>query len=192
MKETTSPGEGTPRTVKVLAMLLLPLLVAMVVACDSDPGSTTRTPYAGIPEGMPSGSTNPIPDPKEVVETKPVGTMPDFIMKMAAGPARDTTMALYQGAVDHHDAYSHVPCYCGCAAYTTVHKSLADCYLKAPPTAGSEVTFTDHSVTCGLCQEAAQMTLDGLAQNTPLKDIRAAVFTKLKYTGIWTDTPPVP
>ena len=118
--------------------------------------------------------------------------MPDFITKMAAGPARDTTTALYQGAVDHHDAYSHIPCYCGCAAYTTVHKSLADCFLKSPPTAAGEATFTDHSITCGLCQEAAQMTVDGLAQNTPLKDIRAAVFTKLKYTGIWTDTPPVP
>ena len=192
LSETTPKDKGTPRAVKVLAMLLLPLLVAMVVACDSGSGSTPRAPYADIPEGKPTGSTRPIPDPKEVVETKAAGAMPDFVMNMSAGPARDTTMALYKGAVDHYDAYSHIPCYCGCAAYTTVHKSLADCYVKAPPVAGGEVTFTDHSVTCSLCQEAAQMTVDGLAKSTPLKDIRADVFTKLKYTGIWTDTPPVP
>ena len=192
MRETRTPDHGTPRTVKVLAMLLLPLLVAMVVACDSGSGSATRSPYADTPEGMPSGSTKPIPDPKEVVETKPVGALPDFVMNMAASPARDTTMALYKGAVDNFDAYSHIPCYCGCAVYTTAHQSLAQCFVKGPPTSGGEVTFTDHSVTCSLCQEAAQITVDGLAQKTPLKDIRVAVFNKLKYTGIWTDTPPVP
>lgn len=118
--------------------------------------------------------------------------MPDFVMNIAAGPARDTTMALYKGAVDHYEAYSRIPCYCGCAVYETSHKSVASCFLKSPPTAGGEAVFTDHSVTCSLCQEAAQMTIDGLARNTPIKDIRAAVFAKLKYTGIWTDTPPVP
>jgi hypothetical protein len=178
--------------VKVLAMLLLPLLVAMVVACDSNSGSTTRAPYADIPEGKPTGSTRPIPDPKELVETKPAGALPDFVMNMATGPTRDTTMALYKGAIDHYDAYSHIPCYCGCAAYTTSHKSLAECFLKEPLTEGGEATFTDHSLSCSLCQEAAQMTVDGLAQNTPLKDIRADIFNKHKYTGIWTDTPPVP
>lgn len=173
-------------------MLLLPLLVVMVVACGDagSGGSAQRAPYADIPEGKPSGSTRPVPDPKEVVETKPVGELPSFVMNMAAGPIRDKTEALYKGAVEHYDDYSHIPCYCGCAVYMTHHTSLASCFLKEKP--GEQATFTDHSTTCDLCQEAAQMTVDGVAKGTPLKDIRAAVFTKLKYTGIWTDTPPVP
>ena len=58
--------------------------------------------------------------------------------------------------------------------------------------ANGEVTFTDHSTTCDQCQTAAQMTIDGIAAGTPLRDIRTAVFDKLSYTGIWTDTDPVP
>jgi hypothetical protein len=36
------------------------------------------------------------------------------------------------------------------------------------------------------------MTLAGLAESKPLKEIRADIFKALSYTGIWTDTPPVP
>lgn len=58
--------------------------------------------------------------------------------------------------------------------------------------ADGSVTFTDHSTSCDICEGIAKVTLEGVNTNTPLKDIRAAVFTKYKYTGIWTDTPPVP
>lgn len=180
--------DGTPRLAKVLTMLIMPLLVVAIAACDN--GQAARKPYDGSPEGKPPGLSAPVPDPKEVSETKPAGVLPDFVTSIT-GPAHDRLMAQYQGAVDHFDAYSHVPCYCGCAIYTTAHMSLAQCYVKAKNSDGS-VTFTDHSTSCDLCQTAAQMTLDGISAGTPLKDVRASIFAKLKYTGIWTDTPAVP
>ena len=169
---------GTPRLVKVLAMLLLPLIVVGIAACGS-------APYAGVPEGKPTNLGSTIPDPKEVVETKPAGQLPDFL-----ADAKDSTVAMYQGAVDNYDSFKYVPCYCGCASYETPHKNLADCFVKER--AEGEVTFTDHSLTCDLCNAAAQMTLDGLGQGLPLREVRQNIFEKLSYTGIWTDTPPVP
>jgi hypothetical protein len=200
-KRLRRESAGAPRSVKVAAMLLLPVLVAAIVACDSGSGSNGPTavatnppvaaaPYANSPEGKPPGLNAPVPDPKEVIETKPAGQLPDFISQLQ-GKALTKTTALYQGALDNYDAYSHVPCYCGCAIYTTAHKSLGECFIKQK-TADGQVAFTDHSLTCDLCQTAAQMTLDGLAQHTPLADVRAGIFKKLSYTGIWTDTPPAP
>ncbi|MDQ6694051.1 MAG: PCYCGC domain-containing protein [Chloroflexota bacterium] len=183
---------------RVLVMLLTPALVAGIVACDSGGNSgsgaqpttapAARAPYQGVPEGKPPGLGAPVPDPKEVSETLPAGQMPSFLNKLK-GAEHDKAMALYQGAVDHYADYSHVPCYCGCAIYTTAHKSLADCYISSK-SADGKITFTDHSTTCDLCQGAARLTLDGLAQNKPLKDVRAGIFKSLGYTGIWTDTAP--
>jgi hypothetical protein len=181
--------KGNPRPVRVLAMLIMPLLVVAIAACDSG-AQSSRTPYQDSPEGKPPGLGAPVPDPKEVTETKPTGQMPDFLSNVT-GPAHDRLVALYTGAVNHYDAYSHIPCYCGCAIYTTSHMSLAQCYVKSMSSDGS-VLFTDHSTSCDICQGVAQQTLDGIAASTPLKDVRADVFKNFKYTGIWTDTSPVP
>lgn len=182
---------GVSPLMRVAAMLLLPMLVAIVVACgDNAGGQTARAPYADVPEGKPAALGQPVPDPKEVVETKAAGQLPDFISKLTGKDLERATI-YYKGAMEHYDSYKHIPCYCGCAIYTTKHMNLSECYIKEKMSDGSMV-FTDHSVTCSLCQEGAKMTLEGLAQNTPLKDIRANIFTKLNYTQIWTDTPPVP
>jgi hypothetical protein len=191
---------GTSTLVKVAVMLLLPVLVVMVAACGDNGSSgggaptsaptVARVPYQNSPEGKPPGLTGSVPDPKEAVETKPAGQLPDFIAAQTGSLSAKVT-ALYQGAVDHYDDYSHVPCYCGCAAYMTAHTSLASCYIQSKNADGS-ITFTAHSASCDICQGVAQMTLDGIAQGTPLKDVRSAVFDKFKYTKIWTDTPPVP
>jgi Protein of unknown function with PCYCGC motif len=165
-------------------MLMLPMLVAAVVACDN--GTASRAPYEGVPEGTPPNLGSTVPDPKEQVATLPAGEMPDYVKTADA-----VVQTLYKGAVDQFDAYSHIPCYCGCAIYTTAHKNLAECFIKEKKADGTLV-FTDHSLTCSQCQQGAQMTLDGLAQGTPLKDVRQAIFDELSYTGIWTDTPPVP
>jgi hypothetical protein len=181
----------------VAIMLLLPVVVGALIACDngtngSGGGGTpqvTRAPYEGIPEGRPKGLNGSVPNPKEVLETKPAGQLPDFLQEVL-GPNKQAVTALYQGAVAHYDEFGHIPCYCGCAIYEQPHHHLAECFIKSMSADGS-VEFTDHSTTCSQCQEAAKMTIDGLAQGTPLKDIRAAVFDKLNYTQIWTDTPPV-
>ncbi len=180
---------GTPRHVKALTMLLMPLLAFAIASCGSG-GQAARTPYGDSPEGKPPGLSAPVPDPKEVIETTSAAALPSFVVTMS-GPAHDRMMSLYRGAVDHYDAYSHIPCYCGCAVYATAHMSLAQCYIKARNSDGT-VTFTDHSNSCDICQGVAQQTLDGIAANTPLKDVRSTIFKNFKYTGIWTDTPAVP
>ena len=181
-------SRGNAGPFRVLWLLVLPLLVIGIASCGGGP--TARAAYEGIPEGKPPGLGSPVPDPKEVVETKPKGTLPDFLAAVT-GPAKDRLTVQYQGAVDHYDSYKYIPCYCGCAIYATAHKNLAECFVKEMA-ANGDVTFTDHSTMCDQCQTAAQMTLDGIAAGTPLKDVRAAVFEKLSYTGIWTDTDPVP
>jgi hypothetical protein len=186
----TNPGnaKATPRPVRVLTMLLVPVIGFAIASCDS--GTSTREPYASIPEGKPPGLGAPVPDPKEVLEIKPEGALPDFLANLT-GPKKDRVTGLYQGALDHYEAYGHIPCYCGCAIYTTPHDSLAQCFIKDIAQDGS-ATFTDHSTSCDICEGIAQLTVEGIAANKPLKDIRTEVFNKYDYTGIWTDTPPVP
>jgi Protein of unknown function with PCYCGC motif len=180
-------SKATPRPVKVLTMLLVPVIGFAIASCGD---SGTREPYAGIPEGKPPGLGAPVPDPKEVLETKSKGALPDFLANLT-GPKKDRVTGLYQGALDHYDAYGHIPCYCGCAIYTTPHNSLAQCFIKDIAQDGS-ATFTDHSTSCDICEGIAQLTVEGIAVNKPLKDIRTEVFNKYDYTGIWTDTPPIP
>jgi hypothetical protein len=181
----------------VVIMLLLPVIVGALIACDNGSGGTqqgqgssatsaARAPYEGVPEGKPKGLNGSVPNPKEVLETKPVGQIPDFLNNVL-GSNKEAVKTLYQGAAAHYDEFGYIPCYCGCAIYEHPHHDLSECFIKSM--SDTSVEFTDHSTTCSQCQEAAQMTIDGLAQGTPLKDIRAAVFKKLNYTQIWTDTP---
>jgi hypothetical protein len=183
----------TPRPVKVFAMLMLPVILAMIVACDSA-STSSNEPYSQMPEGKPPLYTESrVPDPKEALETKPAGILPEFIAlsPVLSTKEKERTTSYYQGAMDHYDSYKYIPCYCGCAIYTTPHKNLAECFIKSRTEAG-ETVFTDHSLTCSQCQEAAKLTLEGTAAGTPLKDIRTTVHNALNYTQIWTDTPPVP
>lgn len=201
MKERKIATGGASPLTRVAIMLLMPMLVVAIIACDSGssggqsqqttlPAQAARAPYQGIPEGKPKGLGSSVPDPKEVVEKTPAGQLPSFISQVK-GAQQQTTEALYKGAAQYYDQFAYVPCYCGCAIYAHPHKSLAECFIKSKAADGS-LEFTDHSVTCSQCQEAAQMTVDGMMKGTPLKDIRAAVFKQLNYTQIWTDTPPIP
>jgi hypothetical protein len=177
-----------------MAMLLLPVLIALVACGTNDatptPANTPTTAAPAtynIPEGKPPGLGAAVPDPKEATETLPAGQLPTFLANVL--PAlRDKVTAGYQGAVDHYTEYSHMPCYCGCAIYEHAHMSLAQCYIKQKNDDGS-IVFTDHSTTCDICQGVASMTLDGLTQNKALTDVRSDVFKKFGYTQIWTDTP---
>ena len=194
-RSAEQPAGASPLT-RVLIMLLVPAVVGFVIACDNGSGgnqggnTVERAAYEGIPEGKPPGLSGSVPDPKEVLETTPAGQLPDFLQEVL-GPSKAAVTALYQGAAANYDEFGYIPCYCGCAIYEHPHGSLAACFIKSQSPDGS-LEWTDHSTTCSQCQEAAQMTIDGTAKGTPLKDIRAAVFKQLSYTGIWTDTPPVP
>ncbi|HEX8230217.1 MAG TPA: PCYCGC motif-containing (lipo)protein [Chloroflexia bacterium] len=192
---------GVSPLTRVAIMLLLPVIVGALIACDNGSGGTqqgqgslptnpvARSPYEGIPEGKPKGLSGSVPNPKEVLETTAAGQLPNFLQDML-GPNKEAVKTLYQGAMQHYDEFGYIPCYCGCAVYEQPHQDLGECFIKSM--SDSAVEFTDHSTTCSQCQEAAEMTIEGLGAGTPLKDIRAAVFNKLNYTQIWTDTPAVP
>lgn len=169
-------------------MLLVPVVAFAIASCDNGP--TARAPYAGIPEGTPPNLGSAVPDPIEVLETKTNGALPAFLSKLS-GPALERASVAYKGAMEHYEAFSYIPCYCGCAIYATPHDSVADCYVKDIAADGT-VTFTDHGLTCSICEGVAQMTVEGISANKTLKEIRADVFAEYDYTGIWTDTPPIP
>ncbi len=170
-------------------MLLLPMLMWAVIACDNGAGgqTTARAPYEGVPEGTPKGLGSTTPDPTEVLEKAPAGQLPSFIAKLT-GPDLQRATNLYTGAMQHYDEFGYIPCYCGCAIYEHPHKSLADCYVKSKAADGT-MEFTDHSTTCSQCQEGAQIALDGLGQKMSIADIRTTEYKRLGYTQIWTDTP---
>ena len=54
------------------------------------------------------------------------------------------------------------------------------------------ITWTDHSTSCSICTGIADLTVSELGKGTPAAQIREMVHTKFKYTGVWTDTPPIP
>jgi hypothetical protein len=176
------------RQARVLAALAMPLLLAFLIsACDSGGGSAAATPPT---EARVHVTTTPapnriVPDPPEQVETTAAGQLPSFLSKAAA-----SIKPLYQGALEHPDAYSQIPCYCGCAMYQHAHMSLKNCFIANTAADGS-ITWTDHSTSCDICTGIAKMTVEGLAAQTPLTQLREAVHAKYKYTNVWTDTPPI-
>ena len=183
---TDAMARGT-RHLRVLAALAMPLMLAFLVsACDSGGGgSTTPPPAARVHVTTTPAPNRIVPDPPEQVETTAAGQLPSFLSKAAAN-----IQPLYQGALDHPDAYSQIPCYCGCAMYEHAHMSLKNCFIANTAADGS-ITWTDHSTSCDICTGIAKMTVAGLSANTPLAQLREAVHAKYKYTNVWTDTPPI-
>src|SRR5437773_11805118 len=91
-RETRRKSAATSRIVKSAAMLLLPLILAAVVACDTTstsnaptatpaPPASSAKPYANSPEGKPLNLGGAVPDPVEATEIKPAGQLPDLLPK---------------------------------------------------------------------------------------------------------------
>jgi hypothetical protein len=186
--DLSDPMARWTRRLRVSAALAMPLLLAFVIsACDSGGGgaATTPTTAARVHVTTTPAPNKIIPDPVEKSETTTGGKLPSFVTSAAT-----SFQTLYQGALDHPDAYSAIPCYCGCALYTHAHMSLMNCFISNTAADGA-ITWTDHSMNCDICTGIAEMTVDGVAAKTPLAQIREAVHAKFKYTNVWTDTPPI-
>src|SRR5206468_6716359 len=84
------------QALKAMVMLLIPFLLVALVSCDTGQGgnNTPRQPYAGVPEGKPPNLGAPVPNPKEVLQTKSAGQMPDFLSQLD-GAARTKAHTLY-------------------------------------------------------------------------------------------------
>ena len=180
---TLAPPTQIRRQVRLGVALALPLVLALIIsACDQGGGATSGTARVHVT----ATPAHFVPDPPEQVETT-TGALPSFLNGKNVSAK---VPALYQGALDKSEIYNQFPCYCGCAIYETSHTSLLSCYIKDKAADGA-VTWTDHSTSCDICTGVAQMILDGTAQGTPLAQIREEVHAKYKYTGVWTDTPPI-
>jgi hypothetical protein len=174
------------RQVRLGVALALPLVLALIISACDQGGAGGATPGAARVHVTATPSRF-VPDPPEQVETTAAGALPAFVNGKNVSAK---VPALYQGARDHSAEYSQIPCYCGCAIYQHPHSSLLSCFIKEKAADGS-ITWTDHSTSCNICTSVAEMTLAGLTQGTPLAQIRDLVHEKHKYTGVWTDTPPI-
>lgn len=64
--------------------------------------------------------------------------LPAFVHDALAPP--DTPKA-YQGAIDHGDVFTQIPCYCGCSE-TESHESLRDCFIASEQ--DGAIAFSQH------------------------------------------------
>jgi len=90
----------------------------------------------------------------------------------------------YKAAVSlPREVTTQMPCYCGCADFSTPHRHLLDCFFNP------DGTYTDHASGCDLC---GKILLDVAAQHKQgksIKEIRANIDAKYSVYGKPTDTP---
>jgi hypothetical protein len=174
------------QNLKIGIALVLPLLIAAVIAgCGDQPTSGTGS-SAVVHVTATVAPSQRVPDPQEVVETAATGVTPQFLVNTKFD--KDKSIVRYAFAAAHKDDLAQIPCFCGCALYEHAHTSLQSCYMKMVNADGS-IVYTDHSVTCDTCTGEVDMMMK--LAGTPLKEIRAQIEKKYNYTGVWTDTPPI-
>lgn len=77
----------------------------------------------------------------------------------------DPFLVHYEGAADHPDVFSEVPCFCGCEAMLE-HRHLLDCFVR-PDGDGWEA----HATGCGVCLGEAEQVLALIADGVPPDEI---------------------
>ena len=90
---------------------------------------------------------------------------------------------LYTFAYEHPEVMSYMPCTCGCGAMG--HNSNWNCYVKSID-ANGVVTFDEHAVYCGVCQEITADVIRLWQRGSPLQEIRD--YVDANYPGEQTPT----
>ena len=90
---------------------------------------------------------------------------------------------LYTFAYEHPEVMSYMPCTCGCGAMG--HNSNWNCYVKSID-ANGVVTFDEHAVYCGVCQEITADVIRLWQRGSPLQQIRD--YVDANYPGPQTPT----
>ncbi len=90
---------------------------------------------------------------------------------------------LYTFAYEHPEVMSYMPCTCGCGAMG--HNSNWNCYVKGID-ANGVVTFDEHAVYCGVCQEITSDVITLWQRGSPLQEIRD--YVDANYPGEQTPT----
>lgn len=109
------------------------------------------------------------------------GDMPQMATPLDLASVSPNVAAHYRYVKAHQDAYSQIPCFCGCDK-SLGHRSLRDCYIQADG-AGWEA----HASGCGVCvaeSVTARRLLNGGRDPTAVREAVIAEF------GSMTGTPP--
>lgn len=112
----------------------------------------------GVVLAQPASQPAPAAAEDEMVTVSPGGTVD--IATLSA-----EVQELYLAAEADPEAFTAVPCYCGCEAMLD-HRHLGDCFVR--PDGGWE----RHAVGCGICQAEARDVIAGREDGTPIDQIR--------------------
>ncbi len=88
----------------------------------------------------------------------------------------------YEVAASHKDLFVHLPCYCGCAALSVPHTSLADCFLAA------DGGFAPHASACSTCVDIALDAERALSEGMDHAQIVALIDARYASRGPRTPT----
>jgi len=100
------------------------------------------------------------------------GDMPQMATPLDLASVSPNVAAHYRYVKAHQDAYSQIPCFCGCDR-SLAHRSLLDCYVQA-----DGVGWEAHASGCGICiaeSVTARRLLNGGRDPT---SVRAAVIAE--------------
>lgn len=84
----------------------------------------------------------------------------------------------YRNALTHADAYTEIPCWCGCQQFLG-HRNLLDCFVR-PDGQGWEA----HAAGCGVCNGEAAMAERMLDAGRTPSQVAAAVNLEFGVTAI--------
>lgn len=102
--------------------------------------------------------------------TDMLAVAPGGVIELADIP--EPFLVHYEGASDHPDVFSVVPCFCGCEAMLE-HRHLLDCFVR-PDGEGWEA----HATGCGVCLGEAEQVLALIADGIPPDEIVEQIVTE--------------
>ena len=104
--------------------------------------------------------------------------IPTFPSWVSASPR---SRQAYEAAFANLDLMVTLPCYCGCAALTSPHASLRECFLQ--PNGRIE----QHASGCGTCQDEAIDAVAWADGGMPWPDVHSRIVAS--YSGLGPGSP---
>ena len=101
------------------------------------------------------------------------GGMPQMVTPLDLASVSPNVAAHYRYVRGHQDAYSQIPCFCGCDR-SLGHRSLLDCFVQADGAA-----WEAHASGCGICVSesvTARRLLNGGRDPTAVREAVIAEF----------------
>lgn len=141
------PLSGLIRKTIYLGWLLGGLLVVMV----------------GVSVYVTATTERQLPTTASTVSSDMLAVAPGGVIELADIP--EPFLVHYEGAADHPEVFSEVPCFCGCEAMLG-HRHLLDCFVRADGDG-----WEAHASGCGVCLGEAEQVLALIADDVPTDEI---------------------